>query len=125
VKEVSCSTAGEQLEAILSQIRELVDTRTNSNKQNAIDTTQILILLAGSKAESCLAHVDQVEGYKLSALDNKARFAPGIIHFSTVSVFKGLEVDIVFFVIPVGEDVEIKLTYTSSSRAKFLLSIIH
>ena len=106
-----------QLNFLESEIKELV--------RQDIQPFQILILLDGPKKESCLCDVQSIGGQFLSYLDNKARFAQGTVHFSTIETFKGLECDVVFVVSSSPQSgLDSRKRYTSASRARFKLYVL-
>jgi energy-coupling factor transporter ATP-binding protein EcfA2 len=108
----------EQQRFVLDEIKALTS-------EHGIAPEQILILLNGAKADSCLASTAKVGRYSLEWLDNKARFQRDAIHYSTINVFKGLEADVVFVldIQQVPEEERIFKLYTQCSRARFKLYV--
>ena len=87
---------------------------------------KITILCNRTKEKSIFAGIDYLSNYRLVELSQKA---PGVITFSTVEDFKGLESDIVIYVNhtfknePQTLDIR-KQQYTAMTRARFYLYVM-
>ena len=90
-------------------------------REHKIEPSQILLLLDCPKNKSCLSGFSKISGYPLQWLDKVGRFHELTIHYTSISLFKGLEVDVVFHLSSTdGGARDIMSTYTSLSRARFL-----
>lgn len=85
----------------------------------------IVILLNQDKSESSLADVKSIAGYPL--LSTYERYDPRSrsIYYSQISIFKGLEADVVFLILPSGlTDSEFaNAVYVQGSRARHALHV--
>ena len=85
----------------------------------------IVILLSGDKAESCLKDVRMIGGFPLESTygryDPKARK----VYYSQISIFKGLEAEVVLLVLGPGlsDEAMARAIYVQGSRAKHVLYI--
>jgi hypothetical protein len=86
---------------------------------------QIVILLSSSKAESCLANTNKIAGFPLESTYNGYDPKAKKIYYSTISIFKGLEADVVFVMLDriLSADELAKALYVRASRAKHLLYV--
>ena len=90
-----------------------------------IQPGNIVILLNSSKEESSLARTKAIEGIPLASAyggyDPRARQ----IHYATIEIFKGLEADVVFLLLPGGikHDEESRALYVQGSRARHVLYV--
>ena len=108
------SSHNEQLNYLEEKLRGLI-------REHQITPSQILILIDTSKNETCLCGCSQLSGYPLQSLDKVGRFRECTLHYTSISAFKGLEADVVFYLSRREGDARNTLTrYTSLSRARFL-----
>jgi hypothetical protein len=88
-----------------------------------VKENQVLLILNSSKNESSLATCEALAGMPLKALDNKARFQTGVINYSTINTFKGLEVEVVFVIDANLNEAKAYEFYTECSRAISFLQV--
>lgn len=89
---------------------------------SGVTETQILLLLNSSLSESCIAKVERIAGKLIRPLDRKARFEQGVIHYTSISTFKGLECDVIF--VMDSNSLDVCSLYTQISRAKYAAYVI-
>ena len=120
VEEVSFATHEAKLDYISDTIKKLI-------RVQEFSAEQILILIPGRKADSCLALVDRIGGYELTALGRQGSFRSGVIHYTNISVFKGLEADAVVLCTDGRDDdaAARRGLYTSASRARHVLCVVN
>jgi DNA helicase IV len=88
---------------------------------------QIVILLSCSKAESCLANTHKIAGFPLESTYNGYDPKAKKIYYSAISIFKGMEADVVFVILDrrLAADELANALYVRGSRAKHLLYVYH
>ena len=86
------------------------------NKEN-INSKNILIMLNSKKKDSSIANLNKIGKLEISGLARSSKIKNDHIHFTTINVFKGLEVD-VLFIIDAQNINNGKLLYTQISRAR-------
>jgi len=97
-------------DALISEISILV-------KNHNIKPEQILIMTNSQVNESSIKNLWKIGSLDVTGLDRSGRFNKGKIHYSSINMFKGLEIDILFII----DDNLIKdknISYTQISRAK-------
>ena len=119
VTEILCKNNIELVKKLKGLIDDLV-----SNQH--IETSQILILINSSKAESPISELKKINNFSLKSLDRKARFEKDSIHYTNINTFKGLEQDVIIILDaePTLTPNYQKLFYTQASRAKHGLYIL-
>jgi len=119
VTEIECTNSVET-------IKKLKDIVENLIENQSIKTSQILILINGAKQGSPITDVKKIGSYPLKSLDRRARFERGVIHFTNIKTFKGLEQDVLILLddIPSSDSNYKKLFYTQATRAKHRLYIL-
>ncbi len=108
------TTMEEERKSIEKEIGRLVS--------QGVKLSRIVILSPNIKEKSCLAGMDHIKEWPLGGVEDR-----GVIRFSTIRSFKGLEADIVFLVdiregtlACTGTDV-----YVGASRGRYLLYVFH
>lgn len=108
------TTMEEERKSIEKEIGRLVS--------QGVKLSRIAILSPNIKEKSCLAGMDHIKEWPLGGVEDR-----GVIRFSTIRSFKGLEADIVFLVdiregtlACTGTDV-----YVGASRGRYLLYVFH
>jgi superfamily I DNA/RNA helicase len=132
VKASSTSPDGEEVVEINSKnsvelIKNLKDLIEDLIINQKLQTSQLLILISGSKVDSPIATVKKIENFPLKSIDRKARFEKNTIHYTNIKTFKGLEQDVLIILndIPHTNSNYQKLFYTQASRAKHGLYILN
>jgi hypothetical protein len=99
----------------------------NLTANDGIKSEQILLITNTDKADSCINNINKIGNYTVSSLDRQARLNEGVIHYTTINVFKGLETDVLFILDAnkIDNDKYEKTIYTEASRAKHKLYILN
>ena len=102
--------------------RKLIEKEIGRLISQGVKLNRIAILSPNIKDKSCLAGMDHIKEWPLGSVGDR-----GVIQFSTIRSFKGLEADIVFLVdiregtpACTGTDV-----YVGASRGRYLLYVFH
>ena len=118
VVEIECGNNTELIKKLNDLLAELV------TKQK-IDTSQILILINGAKVDSPISETKKIGKYPLKSLDRRARFESGVVHYTNIKTFKGLEQDIIIILSDDSHPQnQKKIFYTQASRAKHGLYVL-
>ena len=97
-------------DALISEISILI-------KNHNIKPEQILIMTNCQVKESSIRNLWKIGSLDVTGLDKSGRFNKGKIHYSSINMFKGLEVD-VLFIIDEQLTIDKNINYTQISRAK-------
>lgn len=103
---------------IVQEVRKLTST-------DHVSPGSIVILLPGDKRDSCLSEVKAIAGYPLESTYGRYDPRSQRVYYSQITIFKGLEADIVFLVLDpnLSDEATAKALYVQGSRAKLVLYV--
>jgi len=99
---------------LLNEVKNEIKNLVNKEK---VSTDKILLMLKSDKKDSSSAELNKIGKLEISGLSRNSKFKKDHIHFTTINVFKGLEVD-VLFIIDTQNIKNEKLLYTQISRGR-------
>lgn len=93
--------------------------------RDGINPGQVVVLLNQPKKESSLANVTRIGRTKIEAITGYYNENSRTIQFTSIEMFKGLEADVIFLLLPLGSNSCSKpeLLYVQGSRARTLLYV--
>jgi superfamily I DNA and RNA helicase len=102
---------------LVADIKSLLD--------NGIDPAEIIIIPNKTKPESCIADLDRIGKYRLEWMGRSFKPRSRSIRYAGISIFKGLEANVVMVVDLDGADSDElnRLLFVEGSRARILLYI--
>ncbi|WP_340111022.1 nuclease-related domain-containing DEAD/DEAH box helicase [Maribellus mangrovi] len=118
VKIIEYSNDTDQMNKIKAEWLHLVE-------EENISPNKILLMMNADKRKSCLANTKKFDRYKIESLSGRTgQLNRNCVNYSSINIFKGLEVEIVF-IIDTDKvlNPDMKILYAQASRAKYLLTV--
>jgi hypothetical protein len=106
------------------ELKKLTEDVKSLTTKDRIKPGSIVILINGSKEESCLRQVTEVAGFRLQSTFVEYEPTANHLYYSTIDIFKGLEADVVLVSLGGISETDLpRAVYVRGSRAKHLLYI--